>query len=357
MRNILPINEMIDMLEDFVENSTDRQIIVGGMAGTQIFKHVVDVVLEKTNFENICVIEGCQDYIGLTNPSPCNNHFYYGDIMRETVIPNCDETDSYNHGYLLWDNMKLRFDRQVDINSIGKFHYLIINDLHLIPMDVVKYIFNQYPGKIIGICDPYEIHGERYIGCPNIIDTLSKVSAIVAMARATYNVDSRGIDKKVRCSVSEQRINHRTIGRTDDRQYITNDRFLADEIWNKQIQATYRKQHRLFITSERIHRFPDSSGYYHSITKNTMLVIDGTYMTTSKVRLRLFSSKFTFDSEISYMSDPPLSSIAVRPANIIMVDEIPYHRYQNTVLVANEQLTPREKYTLLKNTHNLVVAG
>jgi hypothetical protein len=38
-----------------------------------------------------------------------------------------------------------------------------------------------------------------------------------------------------------------------------------------------------------------------------------------------------------------------------MTDEVRYHKYPNTVLLANTELNPREKYVLLKNTHNLVV--
>lgn len=353
MNNILLINEMIDFIEDFTNNPSERQLIIGGMAGTQLFKYVMDCVLSKVDFENICIMEGCQDYMGLTDPSPCDNHFYYMDIIREMAIP--DENTSFDW-LLIWNDVKLTYKKDINMTLIGKYHYLIINDIHLMPIDLVEEICKQFPGKIIGICDPYEAGAERFIGYPNIVDTLTRVSNIVAFARSIYHVSSRGVEKKVKCSVTESKINRRSIGRIEDRQYVTNDKVLAEEIWNKQMLSPFRKGQRLWVTDERIHRFKDKDGHPYVITKNSLLIIDGIYMNSPKVKLRLFSSKFIFESEITYLSDGPLNAIHVRPANIIMLNEFPHHRYHNTALITNGEITPRERYTILKNTNNLTIS-
>lgn len=357
MRNILAINEMIDLLEDFVEEPMDRNIIVGGMAGTQIFKHVLDVVLSKNGFEQICVLEGCQDFIGMTTHSPCNNHFYYADILGEIIDVKGSFVNAFEAGFPIWNEKKLEFSHPVNMGMINGFNYLIINDIHLIPIEIVNALIQNFSGKIIGICDPYDMYGDKFIGCPTVIDSLSSVSSIVALARATYNVDSRGIDKKVKCSVTEAKIHKNSIGRIDDRQYITDDPYLADAVWNRQMTSSFRKRQKLYVTSKRLNRFRDDNNYYHSITEKAICTIDGTYLTSDKIRLRLYSSKFTFDANVSYAMDPPLDTIAVRPANILMLDEMPYHKYQTSVLILSDQITPRERYSILKNSNNVIVAN
>ena len=97
MRNILQINDMIDMLDDFVANQSARQIVVGGMAGTSVFKMVMDSILLNHEFKEICIIEGCQDYMGLTDPM--SNHMYYMDTVYEETIIEEDVSHDY---YLTW---------------------------------------------------------------------------------------------------------------------------------------------------------------------------------------------------------------------------------------------------------------
>lgn len=354
MNNILLINEMIDFIDDFLDNTTERRLIIGGMAGTQPFKYVIDRVLNRVNFENVCIMESCQDYMGLTNPSPCFNHIYYMDIIREMAMP--DENTNMDSWLPLWNDIKLTYKKDINMTLIGKYDYLIINDIQLLPEGLLEALSNNFPGKLIGICDPYEAGAERFIGFPNIVDTLTRVSSIIAFARSIYHVSSRGIEKKIKCSVTESKVNRRSIGKVDDKQYVTNDKSLAEEIWSKQLLSPFRKGQRLWVTDERILRFKDKDNHYHVITKNSLLIIDGVYLNSRKVRLRLYSSKFVFESEVTYLSDGPLTAIKVRPANIILLKEYPYHRYHNAVLITTGEITPRERYTILKNTNNLTIS-
>ena len=353
--NILQLNEFIDLLNDFISEPTERRFYIGGMTGSQPFKYAIECVLSKTDFQNICVVEGCQDYIGMSKASPCNNHFYYADFIIETKIPNYGDAKPFDRGYLVWNPIKLDYKYHVDFTQIGKFDYVIINDAQLIPPDILAVFQKSYPGKMIMIFDQYEAGAEHFIGFSSIVDTLTKQSAITALARQIYNVSTRSIDKSVRCSVRNAKIQRRSIGKNDGSQYITNDKWLAEEMWDKQRNQPFRKGQRLLVTDTRIKRNIDLDGRIYTITKDTMLVVDTVPIRGKRIKLRIWNTKYVFESEVSYQNDLKLEAIRVRPANIILINEVRYHKFPNTVLVVNNELTPREKYVLLKNTHNLVV--
>lgn len=353
--NILQLNELIDALNDFVDDAVQRRFYIGAMAGCQPFKITIECILAKTEFQNICVIEGCQDYIGMTKASPCNNHFYYADLITETKVPGKDYGSSYENGFLVWNPMQIEYKHHIDFDDIGKFDYIIINDAQLIPPDILGVFQKSYPGKMVVIFDQYEAGAEHFIGFPSIIDTLTKQSAIVALARNIYNVSTRSIDKSVRCSVRESKIQRRSIGKNDGNQYITNDKWLADELWEKQRNQPFRKGQRVWVTDTRMNRVRDLDGRLYTITKNTLLVVDSVPVRGKRLKLKVWNTKFVFEAEISYQDELKIGVIRVCPANLIMVDQVRYHKYPNTVLLANSDLNPRERYVLLKNTHNLVV--
>lgn len=353
--NILQLHEFIDALEEFVDDPVQRRFYIGGMVGSQPFKCTIDAILRKTEFKDICVIEGCQDYIGMTKTSPFNNHFYYADLIVETKIPGERVGSGYEGGFLVWNPMELEYKYHIDFSNIGKFDYIIITDAQLIPPDILSVFQKSYPGKMVIIFDPYEAGAEHFIGFPSIVDALTKQSAIVALARSIYNVSTRSIDKSVSCSVKENKVSKRLIGRIDNNQYITNDKWLADMLWEKQRCSSFHKGQKLWVTDTRVHRLVDLDGRYYTITKNTLLVVDTVHINSRKLKLKVWNTKFTFESEVSYRDKLKIGVIRVRPANVIMMDDVRYHKYPNTVLSADTELNTREKYVLLKNTHNLIV--
>lgn len=352
---ILELNEMIDMVDDFISNPMQRQLSIGGMIGTQLFKFVIDVVLSKNEFGEICVIEGCQDYIGLTNQSPFNNHFYYADFIKEIKIPDFGDETGYERGFMVWNPVKIEYKHELDISYMGHFNYVIINDAQLIPVDILTAISNIYPGKLILLFDPYEAGAEHFIGYPSIVDTITKSSAIQALARKLFDVDTPSIDKSVRCSVKENKVYRRSIGKNDGSQYVTNDKFLANEVWAKQMQSPFRKGQRLMVTDTRILNMTGRDGRIYTVTKNTMLVVEMVHQNSKKVKLRIWNTKFTFESELTYLPDVSIGVINVKPANVLLVNDVRYHKFNTTVLVMDNDITTREKYLVLKNTNNLVV--
>ena len=353
---ILQLHEMIDLLDDFVEDVQKRRFYIGGIVGTQAFKIAVECVMAHTEFQNICVVEGCQDYIGMTKTSPCNNHFFYADLIEETKIPDHGYASGFNHGYLVWNPLKIEYKHHVDLSCVGKFDYLIINDAHLIPPEVLVVFGNSYPGKMILISDPFEAGAERFIQYPGIVDTLTKVSPITALARKVFNFSSRSLDKSVPCSLKEAKIQPRSVGKFGNTVYVTDSDAIANFGWAKQYNSSFRKGQRLWVTDTRILRKHDLDGRPFTITKDTLLVIESVPTSTKKLRLKIWNTKFVFDSEVTYKKDKQeIGVINVRPANIILVNEMRYHKYPNTALVSEKPLEPRQTYLVLKNSKNLTI--
>ena len=62
---LVEISEMNSILSDFIHSANSKEIIVGGIAGTEIEKYVLDAVTEVYEFRKVLVLNGCQDYIGM----------------------------------------------------------------------------------------------------------------------------------------------------------------------------------------------------------------------------------------------------------------------------------------------------
>ena len=132
------------------------------------------------------------------------------------------------------------------------------------------------------------------------------------------------------------------------------------EIQDKQINQSFRKGQRLWVTDDRIFRKTDLDGRIYTITKNSLLVVDSVPVNGNKLKLRIWNSKYVFDHEVSYNQDVTIGKINVQPANIITMDQVRYHKFPNSVFIPNnahgaDGIGARIKYVILKNTNNLVV--
>lgn len=374
---IIPIHSMINLIEDFIDSSANN-ITVGGMVGTQIFKHVFDICIGRFAFERILLVEGCQDFIGISKKSPMNNHFFWTSLIRNKIVPNPFANTNPFRQDVLQTSMRIEYMKELNDDVVNKYSVVIICDAHLIPADILDMFMRKTCGKLIMIVDPFGVHGERFTArdIPCITETFHKTSTIVAMARGIYDIETNAIDKKISCNVNEiKRLSVRSIGKIDDKQYVTNDKGLAEYIREKQINSGFRKNQKLFITDNGIYR----NGFIRDelnpsyldnvmITRNSMGIIDKTNA-DGVVELRLwrhkpsdpkFANKFIYENDNiplflkKYASSA--SNITVIPANVLMIEEYAYHKFQNTVFVnGGFNLSKREMYTLLANTMNLTV--
>jgi hypothetical protein len=98
-----------------------------------------------------------------------------------------------------------------------------VNHAELIPRDYLNALRKTFAGRILFIVDPLDANGIYYNGIPTIVDSLTKQSPLIALARSLYNIDTRAVDRKVKGSFKEIKVSKRSVGKIDINQYITND--------------------------------------------------------------------------------------------------------------------------------------
>lgn len=351
--NTYEINEMIDLLEDFfTDNRVNGHIIVGGMIGSFVFKYAIDAALINHSFSKVLVVEGCQDYIGISkNKIP--NFVYYGDLFIDTLH---DPLAPYNPFKPTILNPKPNHVTELNTPFINNFEVIILNDAHLIPTRYINSIKNNFIGKLCIVVDPFDVGGEKYSMNPTVVDSLNKLSPMVAMSRKVYGVGTRAIDISVRGIVKESKINKRSIGKIDNKQYISNDEDLINTIRQRQILSPFRKNQRLLVTSNIINSSFDDNKRRNVLTKNSMCVVSSSNP-QPLMKLRIYNSETIFSGDVSYAEDAMSeNSIIVQPANILSVNESVHHRYNHAVLVETDNnLTQSQIYSILKNCNNLTV--
>ena len=350
---ILEINEMIDFIDDFYTGDT-KEMVIGGIAGTEINTYAIEGCTKYTKFNKILVIEGCQDYIGLLK-NPIDNVMHWSDLFVEEIVPPLVPFDPWKPRCV---QENPTFVNRLNVDILTKYEKIIAFDSHLIPYEVKKLISDTYKGQILWVIDPVEAMNYFDESLPIIVDTLRKVSPIIAMARQTVGVETRAVDTKIRGSINEtSKINKRSIGKIDDKQYITNDFELYNEIINRQKEIPFRKNQKVIVEDDLVDMMTENGVRKASLARDSMLVIENA---NSKplMKLRLYNSKITYYADISY--ETPLhhivrGKIRVRPANIITVALMKYHRYNHTILVLAHPLNPAQKYSVLKNSNNVTL--
>lgn len=353
--NTYEINEMIDILEEFFNSGhgSNNVITIGGMIGSFVFKYAIDAATMAYPFNKVLVVEGCQDYIGISK-TYIPNFIYYADLFVDSLH---DPLTQYNPFKPTILNPKPCHCTEIRSSAFNYYDAMIINDAHLIPDKYLISIKNNFMGKICIVADPFDVGGDKYSMAPTVTDSMYKLSPITAMARKSYGVDTRFIDKTIKGIVNEANINKRSVGKIDDKQYVTNDEYLIDTIRHKQLQSSFRKNQKLLVISEIVNTNIDENKRSHSLVKNSMCVIASSNFKPF-MKLRIYNSKTVFSGDVSYIQNDVLDNvITVKPANILSIDESIYHRYNHTVLIdTNDDIPQKQKYSILKNSNNLTIA-
>lgn len=349
--SIVEISAVIEMIEDHFSSGWggSHVLTVGGVAGTHIFKNAIHACMKSNNFTKILVVDGCQDYIGLLR-NPVVNYKYYLELFRTVPVPSIEQHMNPLKPFLVSDPTE--YVVQIEDRAICVYDAIIINNAHLIPYSHLKAFETYFPGKILMIVDPLDLDGVDYAGIPTLYDSLSKQSSTIALARSMFGIDSRGIDRKVRCSFRKAKMNKRGIGKIDTNQYVTNSPNILAQINDKQYRAPFRRNQKFIVSSDQIELREDLEHRIITIGPKTLLHIS----TVSKpmMKLRIHSSPSEFYSILSYTNAK--NHVYVKPANILSVDDAVHHRFQSIVLVlGDEPMTNRLWYSLLKIANNITV--
>lgn len=346
------------MLENFfISSRSPANITVGGMTGSFVFKHALDAATYSYSFSDILVIEGCQDYIGISR-ADIANFIYYADIFVESYKNGLTEHNPFKPNIM---NPQYQSVKEINVALLNEYKVIIVNDAQLIPNVYLNAIANNFCGKLCIVADPFDIGGEMFTGYPTIVDSLYKLSPLTAMARSMYGVNTRSIEKSLSGTVKEAKINKRSIGKMDDKQYISNIPEVINTVREKQLNASFRNNYKVLVVSDKIHVCFDKESRSHNITKNSILVISNA---TAKpfMRFRIYNYLKTVSGvTISYDSYNESiiqndTGIKVVPANIISIEDSVYHKYKNAVLIEGEPINNRQRYSILKNCQSLTVS-
>lgn len=353
-KNIVDISEMISIMEEFIDLG-DEQIYVGGCCGTNICDIVFEAVSSTYMPYEILVVEGCQDIVEMLYKKSDNRtrHIFYAEMFQTYFVPGI----GYNEFKPALVQPKPEYQTIIIREKIEKFKCIIVRDAHLIPREYITALSRTFNGKLICIVDPFDINGEIYSSVPTITDTLSRVSPIIALARSVYDIDSRAIDNRVQCNVSEKKLPKRSIGKIDNNQYIAINNELIESIRMKQLESKFRKHHKMIVTGDRVYQFYGEHGNLMTVNKDSMFTVQ-TSSENPMIKLKLYYSSETFMHDVSYINDTPRHMIPVKPANIISVYEAYKHKFVNSVLVLTNNdvdINPSFKYSMLKNSMNLTV--
>ena len=246
------------------------------------------------------------------------------------------------------------YHTEIDLDKLSGYSLLIINDGHLIDKVLIDDLKKMFSGKIIVITDPFDVGGMIYARYPTVVESFTKLPTIQAYARHVYGFDSFMIDKH-KSSLNEIKMQNRSIGKIDDKQYISNDPNMISSIREKQYKTSFRKNQKVIVTSKSGRKL------YTSFSKTNVVLYNNSLMTIESsqinpwMTLRLYNSKDYVKCSLTYDKNPDDVNVNVPPANILTLDQYAHHKFKNTVFVYNKDydLSIEYKYSILKNTNNL----
>lgn len=347
---ILEISQMIDLLEDHFSPTWGNQqtLIVGGVVGTAIFKHAIHACMKYHSFNAILTVDGCRDYIGLLR-KPMHNYIYYMDLFRTIQIPPIQTISNPFERHVI--DFEEGYQIKLEESYINKYEVIIINNAHLIPEHLLESIQKYFHGKILCIVDPLDLLGAEY-NVPTLYDSLSKQTNMVALARSMYGIETRAVDRKIKCEFKRIKMYKRGIGKIDSNQYVTNSPMILSQIREKQYVSQFRRNQKFIVKSKAFTMLNDQTGQPVKIGPDTMCSLS----TVSKplMKLRIHSSTREFYANLTYRSNR--KGLYVEPANIISFDDAILHRFNSLVVVLGEEpMTNRCWYSLMKIANNISV--
>ena len=362
---IIEVDQMIRHIEDFVVRSTDKAIVVGGIVGTEIERFALEGITAVHDFNKVLVVQCCQDYIGMMK-EPMPNVKFIGDILSPVLMD--DPMKPINPFKPRFENPIPRFGYELNKSILANYNATVVLNAHLMDTLLANALMNACNGPIIFVVDPIEepYWASRGFGIneiPVIADTLLKVSPVVAMARHLVGFDTRAINTRAKGTVNEiKKMNKRSIGKIDDKQYVSNDYELVREINQRQIDTPLRKNQKLLVTSD-IDVMVDESNQRSSLMFGSMLVVHST-TTRPLMRMRLYNSKIIYATNVIYDANYNAlighkSDVRVRPANIISHHNMNQHRFNHMVFVVSPDipLTVNTRYSMLKNSNSLTIVN
>ena len=190
----------------------------------------------------------------------------------------------------------------------------------------------------------------------------SLVIKIKEAAKSSIGFDSRAVDYKVRGTLTEtNKINKKTIGKIDDKQYITNNFDIYREVYDKYLDLPIRKNQRLIVRDNIVDVMFADNHRKATLVRDSMIVVDN-MNTRPLMKMRVYNSKTIYSVDVTYMDGmmKPKNAITVKPGNILYAYDHDFvkHRYNHTVMIlGSNELSKAARYALLKNSNNVTIVN
>ena len=357
--NTISVETLINNFESFLRDDRYAGFVVGEMVGSNVLKYIAQIATAEYGFDHILFVSGIQDDV--YNGKIIRNHVYWASLFDDFSV---DGVEPYNIYKPKICNQPFMYTQELVYPMIAPFKFMVIHDAHKIPREFLNKLTSAFRGKHVLIVDPFDEGGLEWSYAETVTEAYDPVSRVIGFARYLYGIDTRNINKKSRNNVVyDVRISRRTVGKLDERQYVTLDPYLYAATIQRQKDVALRKNHKIMILSNMMNLKHDSNATVpHALTYGTILQVTGVMNKQPKFKLYASRINMTFTCPLVYEIDPlrtPRSAILVAPANILSVSDAIKHKFKDLVFVTTNEypsISVRQQYALMKTGLNVTFA-
>lgn len=354
--NIISVETLITNFESFIKDDNYAGFVVGEMAGCNTLKYIAQIAASEYGFKNILFVSGIQDDI--YNGKKLSNHVYWASLFDDFSIDGVVPYDIYKPRIC---NQPFQYTQNVVQPMIAPFKFMVIHDAHKIPKEYLNKLVTAFRGKHVLIVDPFDEGGLEWSYADTVTEAYDSVSRVIGFARYLYGFDTRNVNKKAKNIVSyDMKISKRTVGKIDERQYVTLDPYLHANTIDRLKQTALRRNFKIMILSNMMNiRHNLEMPFPHALTYGTILQVTGVMNKQPKFILHASKINMTFTCPFVYEIDPfrtPRNAMLITPANILGIGDAVRHKFKDLVVVTTNEypsLSVRQQYALLKTGMNV----
>ena len=370
---IIDLHTALESVESYFTNDRATYTMLGCMCGTQLFKHIFDLSLGYFAFGDILLIEGCQDFMGMSEPSPSNNHFHYSSLLSKKPVHSLfnEVCDLFSFKILNNGNPVSEYKFDFNIQFINRFNLVIVCDAHLIPQTYLAELMKYVSSKLIILVDPFTIFGKAFVDVPTVVNSTCECDELTALARDVYNVETPFIKSGQKMlnvlDIAPPKTTNRFIGN----QYVTNDPPYYELMLDKLNGVGIKKDFKYIVPNNQLMFYDlekiDDSMKQESISVNqnsliNIVKMDGSLGTTL-FTCNLNKYKRTFRAQIELLGKQKpftmdTSTLKVIPGSLLTIEQAAYHKFDKLTFVQSgygHKLSKQELYTLMNMTEHLTI--
>lgn len=372
---LIDLHTALECVETYYTEDTKQTVTLGCMCGTQLFKHIFDLSLGYFTFSDILLIEGCQDFIGLSEPSPANNHFYYASLLTKKAVRSLfnDFSNPFSMRILNNGNPVNEYRYNMDIKFINRFKLVLVCDAHLIPQNYISELQKHVSGKLVMFVDPFTVNGQPYADVPTVTYATAECDSLTALARDVYGVDTNYVKQGPKMLDVLNIAAPKTAGKFMNCQYVTNDTVYYELMKDKLEAMGIKKGYKVLVDDNQVMKYTMDPLDRNELSREEVVVNHHSLMDIvtgkgisnlhTEITCRLNNFKKVFHPHVDFKSTfknpftTDNSILKVIPGNLLTIEQASYHKFDKIIFIqsAYHRLTKQEMYTLMNITEHLTV--